>query len=137
MTNSLFYLALQKTHMVNMELVKLLFIVSVSVSISSAFELTKVSPETVKTVKEGGSVTLSCTVDGYYEWCTFVHNSKKCDYEWKKDKWNVTVLDCSDFGDRVRYAGNYDNYNCAMEIKNVLPEGTKHFTLVGKILTQH
>ena len=88
---------------------------------TQAFSLTEVTPKQIS-VKEGEDVTFSCTVDTYYEWCTLIHNNKKCDYEWKRDEWNVTVADCNDYQGRAEYTGNYDYYNCAMTLKSVTLE---------------
>ena len=30
-------------------------------------------------------------------------NGRKCDYEWKRADWNVTVADCADYGDRAEF----------------------------------
>jgi len=55
---------------------------------------------------EGQSVELFCNVDGYYEWCTFRrHDGKVCDFEWRRDVWNLTVLDCGAFEGRFALTG--------------------------------
>ena len=30
-------------------------------------------------------------------------NGRKCDYEWKRADWNVTVADCADYGNRAEF----------------------------------
>ena len=111
-----------------MELKETILLLLVAVSSVSAFDFdaaTKNQPKSVS-VKEGDTINLSCTVDNYYEWCTFVHNDKICDYEWKKPEWNITLLDCSDFSERkIRFSGEYEKYNCAIELKNVKAEGRR------------
>merc|ERR1711997_6871 len=54
----------------------------------------------------------------------FIHNDKICDFEWKRDVWNVTVADCADYEGRFVWSGNYDYYKCAITINNVKPEDT-------------
>ena len=108
-----------------MDLFKSLTFLFVIVSTSSAFELVKVEPAST-TVPYGGKLRLTCNPDGYYEWCKFIHNDKICDFEWKKDVWNITKLDCSDYEGRAHFFGSYDNYECGMELDNVTPEGKKN-----------
>ena len=107
-----------------MDLVKSLTLVFVIISTSSAFELVKVEPKST-TIPYGSKLRLTCNVDGYYEWCKFIHNDKFCDFQWKKDIWNITTLECSDFEGRAHFFGTYDNYECGMELDNVTPEGSK------------
>ena len=90
-------------------------------TLSQSFSLTEVTPKEISVI-EGEDVTFSCAVDTYYEWCTFIHNDKKCDYVWKRDYWNVTVEDCNDYQGRIEYTGNYDYYNCAIILKSVTLE---------------
>ena len=95
------------------------FILTVlSASIVSGFDITEVKPKTIS-VKEGDAVDLFCSVDGYYEWCTFKHMGKKCDYEWKREVWNLTVLDCRDYADRAEFTGDYNNYECSIRLSDV------------------
>lgn len=110
-----------------MDLFKSVLFALTAICAVSAFDLTLVTPK-ASSVKEGESVVLSCTVDTYYEWCKFEHAGKKCDYEWRKKEWNITLLDCSDFNDKIRYVGDYNNYNCAIELKNVTPEDAGEWT---------
>jgi hypothetical protein len=47
-----------------------------------------------------------CTSDGYYEWCKFQrYDGKLCDFEWKREVWNLTTLQCSDFESRFIRTG--------------------------------
>ena len=85
---------------------------------SNAFSLKKSEPETPLVVKEGDSFRLSCEVDNYYEYCKFVHTDKMCDFEWKRDDWNITVAECKDYEGRMEWSGDYDYYGCAMTINN-------------------
>ena len=75
----------------------------------------------------GSKLNLTCNSDGYWERCKFtLHNIRKsCDFQWKRDVWNITTLECSDFEGRARFVGNYDSYECGMELDNVTPEGMK------------
>ena len=94
----------------------------VALDLTNAFSLTKQEPNPTLTVKEGGSFELSCEVDNYYEYCKFIHNENICDFEWKRDVWNITVADCSDYSDRMVWSGNYDYYKCAITINNARRE---------------
>ena len=85
---------------------------------SKAFSLTKNEPESTLIVKEGDSFRLNCEVDNYYEYCLFRHNKDICDFEWKKEVWNITVANCKDYEDRMEWSGNYDHYRCGITIKN-------------------
>ena len=107
-----------------MELYKSLSVFIVILSTSYAFELVTVEPKATE-ISYGGKLRLTCNPDGYYEWCKFIHNDKVCDFQWKKDVWNITTLECSDFEERARFVGTYDNYECGMEIDNVTPEGKR------------
>ena len=105
-----------------MDLFKSLTLLFVIISTSSAFELVKVEPAST-TVPHGGKLRLTCNPDGYYEWCKFTHSDKVCDFQWKKDVWNITTLECSAFEGRASFFGKYDNYECGLELDNVTPEG--------------
>ena len=74
-------------------------------------------------IQDGYPLELWCNVDDYWEWCTFSHMSsnKFCDFQWKKDPYNVTVNEC-DFEGRYDYLGDYDNYKCGIRIYQARPE---------------
>jgi len=97
-------------------IILLLFSVATYAAGSNAFSLTKSEPNPTLIVKEGGSFELNCEVDNYYEYCKFIHNGNICDFGWKRDVWNITVLDCADYADRMVWTGNYDYYKCAITI---------------------
>ena len=40
-----------------------------------------------------------------------------------KEPYNVTTNDCEAFEGRARFVGNYNKYECAVELDNVTPEG--------------
>ena len=105
-----------------MEQYKSLSVFIVILSTSYAFELVTVEPELTE-ISYGGKLRLTCNTDDYYEYCKFIHNDKVCDFQWKKDVGNITILECSDFGGRARFVGTYLNYECEMELDNVTPEG--------------
>ena len=105
-----------------MELYKSLALLVGILSTSYAFELVTVEPKAT-VIPYGGKLRLTCNADGDYEWCKFIHNDKICDFQWKRDVWNITTLECSDFEGRSRFVGCYDNYECGMELENVTPEG--------------
>ena len=114
------YSALNKCS--TMELYKSFIVLFAILSSSYAFELLTVEPK-FEVIPYGGKLRLTCNADGFYEWCKFIHNDKICDFQWKRDVWNITTLECSDFEGRSRFVGTYDNYECGMELDNVTPEG--------------
>lgn len=68
------------------------------------------SPNVI-TVNEGDSLDFLCTSDGYYEWCTFKrHDGKLCDFEWKRELWGLTTLQCSDFESRFNRTGWVEDF---------------------------
>ena len=96
----------------------------------SAFEVRRKSPKAPVKVPEGDSITLSAKVDDYYEWCLFkAPDGKICDFQWKKPEWNVTVLNCSDFSGRFRYAGDFNNYVCAVTIDDIRADESGEWTV--------
>ena len=104
-----------------------LFVISLLYAFTYGFSITEVQPQKIS-VQEGKSIVLNCIVDSYYEWCTFKHNGKKCDYEWRRDVYNVTELDCKDYYGRAEYKGDYDNYKCGIQLKFVTPEDHGEWT---------
>ncbi len=74
--------------------------------LAASFEIKTFRPKSL-VVDEGASIELYCQVDGYYEWCTFkrLNDGKICDFEWKREKWDVDVLQCSDFAGRMTRTG--------------------------------
>jgi hypothetical protein len=105
-----------------MELCRSISLVFFIVSASSAFELIKVEPKST-TIPNGGKLRLTCNTDGVFEWCKFIHNNKFCDFEWVKSTWNITMKECSHFDDRIRFFGDYNKYECGIELDNVTEEG--------------
>ncbi len=91
---------------------------------SAAYHITKQSPEKVQRLKQGDSVTLSCTAYDYWEWCTMRHvpTGRICDIDWRKPEWNVSVLNCGAFQGRYEYVGDYDKYNCAVRFTDLRGE---------------
>ena len=101
---------------------QLALLLALTFGLTGAFEIVKNEPQT-SYLKEGETLTLLCTADTYWEWCTFKHADKICDYVWTKPAWNVSVLACDDFADReVAFHGAYDYYQCGITIKNARPE---------------
>ncbi|XP_059094922.1 uncharacterized protein LOC131889766 [Tigriopus californicus] len=96
----------------------LLVILSTSLPQISAFEVTAISPKSIS-VKEGKDLAIKCVVDDWWEWCTFKHSGRKCDFEWSNQARNVTVLDCQDFEGRFEFHGRYNNYECGIVLHGV------------------
>jgi len=64
-------------------------------------------------------VTLLCKTDDYYEYCSWTHNRRKCDFEWKRAHGKVLKQGChDDLRHRVSIVGHYDNHECGLQIKN-------------------
>ena len=102
------------------------FAISV-ISLTNGFELTEVKLSK-NTVTEGGSVTLYCHVDGWWEWCTFKHDGNLCDFGYDSND-TVTQLNCTeDYEFRAEFVGDYNNYECAMELSNVKLEDAGKWT---------
>ena len=60
---------------------------------------------------EGGQFQLLCEVDDWYNYCTFKHNGKICDFKWNGNGWgigNFTVAECEDYENRMDFSGTYD-----------------------------
>jgi len=88
-----------------------LVLVGLLAGLVASFEIKTFSPKNLA-VEEGSSVKLYCAVDGYYEWCTFRRQDGKiCDFEWKRDLWDVDVLQCSDFAGRMTRTGKGSHIN--------------------------
>eukprot|EP00092_Neocalanus_flemingeri_P002792 GFUD01002989.1.p1 GENE.GFUD01002989.1~~GFUD01002989.1.p1 ORF type:complete len:276 (+),score=56.75 GFUD01002989.1:83-910(+) len=66
-------------------------------------------------VKKGEQFFLSCQADSAYEFCKFRSPTGQfCDFEWKRNIWNVTRAECAGLEDRVTFAGSYDDHECAL-----------------------
>ena len=79
-------------------------------------------------------MTLLCKTDDYYEYCSWTHNRRKCDFEWKRahvssyeEKIDIDLYvqgkvlkqGChDDLRHRVSIVGHYDNHECGLQIKN-------------------
>ena len=70
-------------------------------------------------VEEGDSFVLSCTSDSYYEFCLFRSPAGGlCDYEWRREVWNITQLSCPGLEDRLTFIGSYSDYECSVLVKD-------------------
>ena len=104
--------------------ITIVFNIFLALDSSRGFSLTKNEPDSTLVVNEGDSFRLSCDVNSYYEYCLFRHNEDICDFEWKRDVWNITIANCSDYEGRMEWSGDYDYYGCAITIKNATLEDT-------------
>ena len=75
---------------------------------------------------EGGQFQLLCEVDAWYNYCTFKHNGKICDFEWKTGLGlgNFTVAECKNYENRMDFSGTYvaswfGPWICAVNITDV------------------
>ena len=75
-------------------------------------------------VVEGGQFQLLCEVDNWYNYCTFKHNGKICDFEWNGNGiGNFTVAECKNYENRMDFSGTYPvwigPWICAVNITDV------------------
>jgi len=68
-------------------------------------------------VQQNKPFKVSCRTSTDYEWCTFYHNSKKCEFEWKRASWNITATYCDSFAQRIKFSGDYKSHICAIEME--------------------
>ena len=54
-----------------------------------------------------------------FEYCKWKHQGEICMFEWKRSHDKVLKQDCGSFSNRMKYVGNYNNHECAIEIKAV------------------
>ena len=57
------------------------FLLLVSICQITAFRVTTYEP-TLIAIDDGGSVKLSCTVDDWYDRCTFKHKDRQCEFHY-------------------------------------------------------
>merc|ERR1712136_495917 len=91
-------------------------------AMATAFEIKKYGP-TTQYRKEGDTVSIKCTTNGYWEWCTFKHLTKECQFTADHNS-KVSKSTCSDFKGRdIKFYGDYYyKYECGMELTGVTPE---------------
>merc|ERR1719208_364301 len=94
---------------------------------TSAFSVTKTEPKEIR-VKLGEPFTILCAVDGWYEYCTFKHAETSCNIDWKREPYNVTMGECSNYEGRVEFRGDYNNYECGLKITESKAEDSGDWT---------
>ena len=57
-----------------------------------------------------------------FEYCTWRHDGQLCSFEWKHATGKVERQTCTGLHARAKYAGNYKNHECTIEINNVSAE---------------
>jgi hypothetical protein len=60
----------KQDHFNKMKLCSVLTVLAAVAGLAASFEIKTSRPKNLA-VDEGGSMELFCTVDGYFEWCTF------------------------------------------------------------------
>ena len=91
-----------------MKILSGLIVLCIAAGLAASFDIKAARPIALL-VDEGGSIELLCTVDDFYKWCTFKRQDGKiCDFEWKRDLWDVDVLQCSDFAGRMTRIGEFN-----------------------------
>lgn len=68
---------------------------------------------------QGGNITLMCQGDHYWEWCRWIHYARYCDFEWVSGDSGVKRLACSYSTKRVALTGDYEQFQCGLNIANV------------------
>ena len=81
---------------------------------ATAFRVKNASPSVVK-VDQGNPFKVICKTDDWYEFCTFRRGDKFCNIDWNYGT-VVTMGECDDFRGRVDFRGDYDKYECGLEI---------------------
>ena len=98
----------------------LLFIVIASVVYNiHAFQIQHTSIDPNNPIQVGSTVRLSCQTDAHYEYCIWRHKTRVCNFEWKYSSGTVHQTECEELKDRTVFKGTYNNYECAMELKNI------------------
>ena len=107
---------------------KLLFILAVLFSISSAFEITKSNPKLAEIGEEDQdrSVVLSCQTDDHWDICDFSHNGTSvCKIKWTRS-YEAKPKYCND---GAEYLGGYSEENkCKVKLTNVGPDQAGQWT---------
>ena len=68
----------------------------------------------------GDTVQLVCRADGWWEYCSWIHGDTQCNLQWRYSTGNVTMQGCqSKLAARISIAGDYNNHECSIRIKNV------------------
>ena len=99
-----------------MKILSGLIVLCIAAGLAASFDIKAARPIALL-VDEGGSIELLCTVDDFYKWCTFKRQDGKiCDFEWKRDLWDVDVLQCSDFAGRMTRIGKFRTKFCVAEV---------------------
>ena len=68
----------------------------------------------------GDTVQLVCRADSWWEYCSWIHGDTQCNLQWRYSTGNVTMQGCqSKLAARISIAGDYNNHECSIRIKNV------------------
>ena len=98
------------------------------ISNSLGFEITEseiysngsLTPEKQLTYIPGDTVKLKCVTSDWYEFCSWKHNNQVCKFEWKRSYGDVRKQSCdSNWNDRIKFVGNYNEYDCSIELSNL------------------
>jgi len=94
----------------------LLLISLALISTTSSFLIIDAEPGLL-VVEPGQRVNLSCVVDDHYEYCMW-HSptNSMCDFEWKRNKDNITMQDCplNQNQEKISFHGKYDDRQCGI-----------------------
>ena len=90
----------------------------------NGYEITNTKLESLTTLSVGHNVTLTCDVNGYYQYCTFYHVNKTCSlglkYSTSNKNFYIDIEYCRDFSDRI--IATNDRKKCAITLKSVALE---------------
>jgi len=99
-------------------------VLTTSTAEPTVFKITDFKPQT-QTVKVGDSITLWCRSEDNWEWCTFEHANKKCQFVYDNDyKVSKSKTYCKNFDDRIKFDETLKkNYrDCGITLTDVQPE---------------
>ena len=99
------------------------------VGVVSSYDFGHVNPDVL--VMEGSPLKLMCSTDDHYEYCTYTSPKKQeCHFEWKRRLNGIKKMACED---RIKFNGNYDNYQCGIKINKVTQENWGTCDLINSL----
>ena len=103
---------------------------TVWVEVIKKFRLTEVKPDTDSRlrVEEDDNIELYCAVNEKFEKCLFRHYNKICEFKWQEISSDVSMVNCSDFMDRVEFLGKSDGKSCGIQLKSARIEDGNEWT---------
>merc|ERR1712013_306675 len=70
----------------------------------------------------GTEFDVLCQTDSFYEFCIFVSPiGQRCEFEWRRKKWNISRSDCLELELRTSFVGTYNEHQCGIRVRNARP----------------